>query len=112
MRVVFVEDLAPLRKLVVSVLAYEGIEVRAAASIAEGLALVGAGEVDVLVTDNHLPDGTGRELVERAPALRPGLPTICVSGTPPTDDAFDRCMAKPFDVEVLAQEIRSLARRA
>lgn len=110
-RVVFVEDLAPLRRLVVSALAHEGIDVRGAGTVAEGLEAVLSGEVDVLVTDHFLPDGTGRQLVERARRLRPGLRTMCVSGTPQRDPAFDRCLEKPFDVEDLAAEIRALAAR-
>jgi len=110
-RVVFVEDLAPLRRLVVSALAHEGIEVRGAGTVAEGLEAVLSGEVDVLVTDHFLPDGTGRQLVERARRLRPGLRTMCVSGTPQRDPTFDRCLEKPFDVEDLAAEIRKLAAR-
>lgn len=108
---VFVEDLAPLRRLVVSALAYEGIDVRGAGTLAEGLAAIVHGEVDVLVTDHYLPDGTGRELVDRARAVRPGLKAMCVSGTPQKDPVFDRCLEKPFDVEDLAAEIRALAAR-
>lgn len=111
MRVVFVEDLTPLRRLVVSALAYEGIEVRGAGTLAEGLAAVVAGEVDVLVTDQYLPDGTGKELVDHARRVRPGLRTMCVSGSPQKDAVFDRVVEKPFDVEVLAAEIRALARK-
>lgn len=108
-RVVLVEDLAPLRRLVSSVLAYEGIEVRAAATMNEGLALLEASEADVLVTDNLLPDGTGLELAERARRIQPGLATLCVSGTTPTSGVFDRFVAKPFEVEALAAEIVALA---
>jgi DNA-binding response OmpR family regulator len=110
-KVVFVEDLAPLRKLVTSVLAYEGIEVRAAGSVAEGLALLAQEGAEVLVTDNLLPDGTGRELAAKARALDPGLATLCVSGTAPVGGAFDAFVAKPFDVEELAAAIRALAAR-
>lgn len=110
-RVVFVEDLAPLRRLVVSALAYEGIEVRGAGSLSEGLAAVVAGDVDVLVTDQYLPDGTGRELVDHARRVRPGLKAMCVSGSPQGDAVFDLVIEKPFDVEVLAAEIRALAAR-
>jgi two-component system nitrogen regulation response regulator GlnG len=110
-RVVFVEDLAPLRRLVVSALAYEGIDVRGAGSLSEGLAAVVAGELDVLVTDQYLPDGTGRELVDHARRVRPGLKVMCVSGSPQLDAAFDRVIEKPFDVEILAAEIRALAGR-
>ncbi len=110
-RIVFVEDLAPLRRLVVSALAYEGIDVRGAGTLSEGLAAVVAGDLDVLVTDHCLPDGTGRELVEHARRVKPGLKTMCVSGSPQRDPIFDRVIEKPFDVEVLAAEIRALARR-
>ncbi|GAB4203927.1 MAG: hypothetical protein OHK0013_18450 [Sandaracinaceae bacterium] len=110
-KVVFVEDLAPLRRLVTSVLAYEGIEVRAAGSVSEGLALLEREEAEVLVTDNLLPDGTGQELAAKARALHPELATLCVSGTAPTGGSFDAFVAKPFDVEELAAAIRALAVR-
>lgn len=108
-RVVLVEDLEPLRRLIVSALAYEGIDVRGVGTVAEGIAAVSAGELDVLVTDQQLPDGTGHELVKRARLVRPALKVICVSGSPQDGRAFDRVLEKPFDVSHLAAEIRALA---
>jgi hypothetical protein len=36
---------------------------------------------------------------------------MCVSGSPQSDPVFDCVIEKPFDVEVLATEIRALAAR-
>ncbi len=109
--VVFVEDLAALRRLVVAALGYEGIDVRPAGTIAEGLAAIVSSKADVLVTDLYLPDGTGRDLVVRARLVRPHLKAICVSGSPQHDPIFDRVVTKPFEIEHLAAEIRALARK-
>lgn len=110
-RVVVVEDLVPLRKLLVSALTLEGFEVRAAGSVAEGLTVVEQGEVDVVVTDHYLPDGTGSQLVARARMLRPHLKALCISGTPQLSPTFDASLEKPFTVEALAQTIRGIAAR-
>lgn len=109
--VVFVEDLAALRRLVTAALSFEQIDVRAAGTISEGLAAIMASGANVLVTDNYLPDGTGRDLVLRARLVRPHLKAICVTGSPQHDPVFDRVIGKPFEIEHLAAEIRALAKK-
>ena len=62
---------------------------------------------DVLVTDQRMPNMTGRELVRRAKILRPGLPAVLITGfSDPAgaDDDLPR-LAKPFRAADLARTI-------
>src|SRR5215472_2169416 len=64
-RILWVEDDFDVRSIVEDVLLDEGYAIDAAATVAEGEALLNAGEYDLLLTDGRLPDGTGIELADQ-----------------------------------------------
>ena len=76
----------------------------------EALALH-AGTVHLLLTDVVMPGMNGRELYQRAAALRPGLKVLFMSGYM-EDDGSDgpefEFIAKPFGVEALAARVREV----
>jgi CheY-like chemotaxis protein len=88
----------------------------AAASGAEALALIERGvAVDLLVADVVMPGMGGREVGERVAALLPGLPMLFISGFGRDQvvgagqlDGRARLLRKPFTVEELAIEVRTL----
>jgi DNA-binding response OmpR family regulator/signal transduction histidine kinase len=79
----------------------------------EALAILGAREVDLLVTDQKMPGMTGIELAEAARRLRPGLTVILLTAyTDPRDliDAINRgevyrYLTKPWEYVDLRQAI-------
>ncbi len=109
-RVVVVEDQTDLRELLVFALETSGFEVQAAASMHEARALLeGRKDVDVLVADYTLPDGSGSDLVELCEAARPRL-CILLSGHDARDlpgDGFDVVLTKPVLPEKLVAAIRA-----
>lgn len=114
--ILIVEDDAPVRQLVVSMLQPMGCRVVAcrdgdeAQSVAER-----EGPFDVLVTDVSLPDHSGPELVARLRGILPDMKVLFVSGYPngevlrrgETEAAF---LAKPFKGTELRQRIVDMLR--
>jgi len=80
-RVLLVEDQVLVRETLAAALEDAGCQVLTAASGAEALALLGAGEVvDILVTDLSMPGMNGASLIRAAQACRPDLPAIMLTG--------------------------------
>lgn len=77
-RILWVEDDFDVRSIVEDVLLDEGYAIDAAATVAEGEALLSSGEYDLLLTDGRLPDGTGLELVDKA--AERGIPGLIITG--------------------------------
>ena len=84
-------------------------------AIALAIAARGAAPFDLLVTDVVMPGMNGRELAERLTALRPGLPTVYMSGYSPEHvfgdgllEAGAILLTKPFARDELASRVRAL----
>jgi DNA-binding NtrC family response regulator len=70
-------------------------------------------EIDLLITDTVMPRLTGPELVEELQRLRPGLPTIFMSGYSGDSKAASTTLAegvelfeKPFSLLEMLKRIR------
>jgi CheY-like chemotaxis protein len=77
------------------------------------------GSIDLLVTDVVMPGLSGPELAERMRTLRPGIPTLFISGyardhrlLEPDDAHPVAFLAKPFTREAFDAEIAGLFARA
>ena len=114
--VLVVEDEAAVRDLVVDVLADLGYRALAAVDGPAGLRILESPErVDLVVTDVGLPGLDGRQLAERARALRPGLAVLFMTGY--AEDAIFgdshrdpslQMLTKPFAIDALASRIRAM----
>jgi PAS domain S-box-containing protein len=112
--ILVVEDEAPLRKGICSLLSNLGYTVLSASSGDEALALASEHKViHLLLTDVVMPRMSGRELAQILADLRPELKIIYMSGY--TDDAALRYgihelrtafLQKPFGLSALAQKVR------
>jgi PAS domain S-box-containing protein len=115
--VLLCEDATAVRQLLEHVLAANGYRVLPAALPSEAIeiALTHPGRIDALLTDVIMPEMAGPELAEQVRAVRPGLPTLFVSGYTaetlssrgglPPGSAF---VEKPFAAATLLQALRGL----
>ena len=115
-RVLVVDDEDAIRELLAMICAYEGWEVRTAATGAAALSAVRAEAPDVVLLDLMLPDVDGLTVLRRIRADLPALPVVMVTAR---DSAADRAallaagatglVPKPFGVAALTGEVRRVA---
>ena len=116
-RILVVDDHRDTAESLRMVLAQQGHEVRAAASISQALKVAENYEFDILISDMGLPDGHGTELLARlrSATARPIL-GIAMSGFGMEDDrqrsrqaGFAEHLTKPVELAVLNQAVTRLA---
>jgi len=99
---------------------HAGFEVRVAEDGREALEIVGEWQPDVLVLDAHLPGDSGHVVLRRLrerPALRSAPAYMCSADAMPEDiqralDAgFCGYWTKPFDIDVVLDELHALRAR-
>lgn len=101
---------AALRRLLRS----EGWQVLSASSAEQALYLLARHEVDVILSDQHMPDMTGVELLRRARQLYPDTLRLVLSGYTELQSITDainegaiyKFLAKPWDDEQLRAHLR------
>jgi CheY-like chemotaxis protein len=117
-RLLLVEDDPDLRETCAEFLASLGAEVLEAASVDEAWDVFQRERPQLVVSDLHMADGDGFELVRRIREL-PGdagglTPAIAISGTDASRDAvlsgFHVCIAKPLDPTRLAEAVADFTR--
>jgi CheY-like chemotaxis protein len=88
-----------------------GHEVRTATSVAAALQLAAEADIELLITDLELPDGTGLQLMGALRSHRP-VPGIVLSGFGSSDDlelsraaGFAAHLVKPVEFPVLEEAI-------
>ncbi len=115
--ILVVEDQEPVRVFAVAVLREYGYRVIQAENAAEALRLCEreSGRIHLVLTDVVMPDLSGRGLVEKLAALRPGIKVLFMSGY--TDKVVIyhgvleegvEFIEKPFSPEELAGKIRAI----
>lgn len=87
-------------------------QVLSAASVSEAAEVLSREEIDLLITDMLLPDGSGLSLLPQLQRVSPGAAALVVTGLPSMDGAIDAMrlgavdfLPKPFSVPQLAQRI-------
>lgn len=117
-RVLVVEDEAGVRELLAFHLSQAGFRVREAASAEEAWRMVD--EVDIVVLDWMLPDGSGVEWLQRYRQRADGqrLPVLMLTARASEvdkvtglDAGADDYLAKPFSAAELVARLRALLRR-
>jgi two-component system response regulator PhoP len=118
-RVLVVEDEAPLLEQLSAQLRAEGYAVDAAATGAEGLFLGEEYPVDVAVVDVGLPDTSGIQVIRELRARGRRFPVLILTARGRWEDKVegleagaDDYLVKPFHPQELLARLRALMRRA
>lgn len=110
--VLFVEDEALIRISAADFLQDAGLIVVEAGSAKEALAAVDDVRIDIAVTDVHLPEMSGPQLVLKIREVLPDLPVVFATGDSdvPEAEGLSRMalITKPYDYEALAALIRGM----
>jgi len=112
LRVLLVDDHDEVRAATLGMLEDLGHSVADAATGADALQLLDGqlADWDLLITDYAMPHTSGTELVEAARRLRPGLPSLIITGYADSETIGERpddvaVLAKPFSLEQLSHMI-------
>ena len=119
-RVLLVEDDEIMRLSLEDRLGLENIPVYAVPDLAGARKELGKGDVDLVVTDIRLPDGTGIELFQEISSHFPGIPVILMTAFGDISDAVALVktgaldyLTKPFDISDFISKVeRHLSRIA
>jgi two-component system, NtrC family, response regulator AtoC len=118
-KILFVEDDARLRDVLLEAAAMEEYDSQGAATAEEAVEMLRAEPFDVLVTDVTLPGMSGLELLRHCARLRPGILPIVITAYGTVDIAVEAMkrgatdfITKPFELDGLLGTIRVAAERA
>ena len=106
-RLLFVDDDLRAHNTLELVLPPE-YELLSATTLADGLRAVGAGEVDLVLLDIALPDGSGLELLHHIAEQPLGPPVVMLTGLDDVRTAVDAIRAGASDYLVKPYELRTL----
>ena len=114
-RILIVDDELVIRSLLSEMLSEEGYSVATAEDGKRGLEYVNEGQVDLVISDIHMPVMSGPELVVELRKINPDLPVIVMNSIPdredgraPSADGATVCVNKPFDLSELREAIGRL----
>jgi len=120
-RILMIEDDQRLADMVVTYLSAHGYDVAHAASAQQGLALLRAGGVALVLLDLMLPDADGLDLCRRIRAMEPPFQATPIVMLTAKGDPFDRVVGlelgaddylpKPFEPRELLARLRAVLRR-
>jgi signal transduction histidine kinase/CheY-like chemotaxis protein len=115
LRVLLVEDHRDTRRMLSRLLTHFGHQVLTADNVRSALDIVGSGEIDVLVCDIGLPDGSGYDVISQTRRTRP-IKAVALTGFGTDEDlrrskeaGFDFHLVKPVDLHELHTILDKLA---
>jgi two-component system, OmpR family, response regulator len=119
LRVLVVDDEAPLAELLSMALRLEGWEVRAAGDGSSAVRTARDFRPDAVVLDVMLPDFDGLEVMRRMRTERSDVPVLFLTARDAVEDRIagltaggDDYVTKPFSLEEVVARLRGLLRRA
>jgi DNA-binding response OmpR family regulator len=119
MRVLVVEDEAPLRSYLVPLLEREGFDVEAVGTGGEALASVRDRRPDLVLLDVGLPDVSGLDVCREVRRLPEYVPVVMLTGLDSREDELrgfdakaDEYVTKPVVPETLVARLRAVLRLA
>jgi len=116
-QILLVEDDQALAEMLAMHFEDAGFAVERAGSVGEALAQIQSRPFDLLLLDQHLPDGLGTELVAAALRLDPELPVVMMTGQHDLELAIDAIeqgaadfVHKPVRIDELQRTVERLLR--
>lgn len=118
-RILIVDDETNMRRILFVLLREEGHDVIEAAGVREALKRLGGSALDLVITDQKMPDGEGLEVLSAARRSDPTLPVLFLTAFASIElaveamrnGAFD-FVTKPFVPEVVRAAVRRACERA
>ena len=111
-RVLVIDDDPGLAEVIELLLSREGYAAQRAGTVKAGLERIGAGAVDLVVTDLKLPDGTGLDVIRAIHRVHRELPIIMVTSYSSMESAIAALRAgavdyiiKPFENDELLHAV-------
>ena len=118
-RLLIVDDEAAVRQLLRSILEDLPSEILEANGVSQACKALASRDIDVIVTDQQMPDGTGLEVLAAARESDPAIPVILLTGVATIQLAVDAMKAgafdfltKPFQVDQVLAVVRRAAERS
>ena len=111
MRVLVVDDDILIRRYFQRSLRHYA-EVHVANGVVEALSMLRAMRFDVLITDEHMPDGSGRALLSKACTIQVRCRRVLISAAelaPSADDACERFFPKVGGLPQVVAWVRTAA---
>jgi PAS domain S-box-containing protein len=115
LRILLVEDHRDTRRILSRLLTHFGHEVLAADNVRSALEIIRSGEIDVLLCDIGLPDGSGYEVISQARRKGP-IRAVAITGFGTEKDVrrtkeagFDFHLVKPVDLHELQTVLDKIA---
>jgi DNA-binding response OmpR family regulator len=119
MRLLVVDDDSEVRDLLIRALERDRHTVTAVATMAAARTVLYAANIDLVVLDLALPDGSGIELCRELGASRNTVPVLMLTARSEVrervralDAGADDFLGKPFAIAELRARVRALARRS
>ena len=117
--VLIVDDQIGMREMLTEALEEKGFAVRSAALAQEAMAALDAQVPDFLITDLHLPDGDGLQVIAHARSVAPQLPILLITAHASIDGAVaamrqgaNDYLVKPFSLTELEVRVQRALREA
>lgn len=110
-RALVCDDDSDIRSLVGAILESHAFTVLHAGDVASAIELLAGREVDLVVTDIGLPDGSGVAVCQAADGIGARVVAMTATVGPDLTDALDACSAvlleKPFSLAELLDAVKS-----
>ncbi len=114
-RLLIVDDEAPMRRVLASLLEEAGHEVVAAGGVLEARRTLATGLFDLVITDQKMPDGEGLDLLDHVQESDPALPVVVLTAFATVELAVDAMRRGAFDFitkPFVPTQVRAVVARA
>ena len=112
--ILIIDDSPIIRNMLADVFSDEGYVVETAENGAKGLNAALESDFDIIISDVHMPDKNGFEVVQGLLAKKPNSKIIITDSFPDklakcaTDEGALCCLQKPFDLDEIRNKVKDI----